>query len=288
MIRVFVNPLSGRGAARAITKRWDFLDPDVIDFERFPSQLRKNIRPGDLIVVAGGDGTASFVVQSLFAAGMEADVTLALYPLGTGNDLARSLGCPRPPHPTAFIVSLRSDRYTASDVAVWRIGDRCAINYIGIGLDASILATADRWRRFFRTQPMLRKLSLGLAGLGHVAFRIKDDVRIRTDDGVIDLRETRGLIFSNVGYYGGGKRIGVHDPSEPLLSVTLLRRNTDLLRMMLSRHTSGPTLAYSRTAGASIDGTSIPAQIDGEVAVLSSGQITCAGHVRIACVRDTG
>lgn len=45
------------------------------------------------VVVAGGDGTVHGVVQILAAAGEEAP-TLAVLPVGTANDLARSLGVP--------------------------------------------------------------------------------------------------------------------------------------------------------------------------------------------------
>lgn len=47
-----------------------------------------------LVVAAGGDGTVNSVVQGLMESGPPRPV-LGLVPLGTGNDLARSLGIPR-------------------------------------------------------------------------------------------------------------------------------------------------------------------------------------------------
>ena len=46
------------------------------------------------IVAAGGDGTASEVVNAIMCSSEHNDVTLAILPLGTGNDLPRSLGIP--------------------------------------------------------------------------------------------------------------------------------------------------------------------------------------------------
>lgn len=47
-----------------------------------------------LLVVAGGDGTISQVVNGLGRAGFPESVTLALLPMGTGNDLAATLAVP--------------------------------------------------------------------------------------------------------------------------------------------------------------------------------------------------
>ena len=50
-----------------------------------------------LLVVAGGDGTSNEAVHGIGLAGFPEDVTLALLPTGTGNDLARTLGVPADP-----------------------------------------------------------------------------------------------------------------------------------------------------------------------------------------------
>lgn len=52
---------------------------------------------GHVLVVAGGDGSLHCVVQRLWDRGTLADTAIGLLPLGTGNDLARTVGIPLDP-----------------------------------------------------------------------------------------------------------------------------------------------------------------------------------------------
>lgn len=58
-----------------------------LDFRRFISQNRETI---DFVIIAGGDGTLNLAVESL----VETGLPLAILPLGTANDLAKTLGIP--------------------------------------------------------------------------------------------------------------------------------------------------------------------------------------------------
>jgi diacylglycerol kinase (ATP) len=70
----------------------DLLDPrPVADPRRLPQALARAVDSGaDLIVVGGGDGTLSEAAHQL----AHRDVCLGVLPLGTTNNLARSLGLP--------------------------------------------------------------------------------------------------------------------------------------------------------------------------------------------------
>lgn len=48
----------------------------------------------DVVVAGGGDGTINEVVNDRFAASDEPDVAMAVLPLGSANDFARSGGIP--------------------------------------------------------------------------------------------------------------------------------------------------------------------------------------------------
>jgi len=96
------------------------------------------------VVVAGGDGTVCEVAEGLHRAG---GGELAILPLGTGNDSARTLGVPRD-----FEGAVR----TAIDgrcrpVDLIQIGDRFVLNAIGVGLTGDInnRAAGIKWVRGF-------------------------------------------------------------------------------------------------------------------------------------------
>lgn len=104
---VIVNPQSGRGAAG---RRWrrlearvrEVLGPLEVERTRGPRDAerlaREAVRAGvERLVVAGGDGTWAEVASGLLGAGLGGYAQLGLLPMGTGSDLARSLGIPREP-----------------------------------------------------------------------------------------------------------------------------------------------------------------------------------------------
>ena len=97
------------------------------------------------ILIAGGDGSAHDVVNGVMQTGaLASEVTLALAPLGTGNDWARTLGVTGEPRELATL--LRSGRTVAHDVGTIEFSStaktsRCwFINVAGAGYDAFVLS----------------------------------------------------------------------------------------------------------------------------------------------------
>jgi diacylglycerol kinase (ATP) len=96
----------------------------------------------DRVLVAGGDGTVCEAAEGLARAGAG---ELAILPLGTGNDAARTLGIP---HDLEAAVQVATGGTTRA-VDLIRVGDRMVLNAIGIGLTADINERAARikWMR---------------------------------------------------------------------------------------------------------------------------------------------
>jgi diacylglycerol kinase family enzyme len=104
-----------------------------------------------VVVAGGGDGTVSDVVRALMA--VPQAPALAILPLGTGNNVARSLG----------LSSFRHQGKAAADRAVaaivggrvqpidlGEVDGRLFIGSFAVGMDADILSTRNRLRRSLR------------------------------------------------------------------------------------------------------------------------------------------
>jgi diacylglycerol kinase (ATP) len=97
-----------------------------------------------LLIVAGGDGTITEVVNGLALAGFPEDVTLGILPAGTGNDLAATLAIPEDPEEAEDV--LHQNRVRTLDVAQVRsetVGEQFFINVATGGMGAEISGAAD-------------------------------------------------------------------------------------------------------------------------------------------------
>lgn len=123
---IILNPEAGGGAsASSLDRAIARLPETVVRASPEPGAARRLARQAaedgfERVVAAGGDGTLNEVLNGLapdFAA------AIGLIPLGTGNDLARTLAIPT--DPAAAVEVLRSGRTRAIDaVRVERLGDR--------------------------------------------------------------------------------------------------------------------------------------------------------------------
>jgi diacylglycerol kinase (ATP) len=100
-------------------------------------------RAGRIVVAAGGDGTARDVANGVLASGNPRAV-MGLIPLGTGNDLSRSLG--RIAHGLdRALDALTEGRVVRIDVGQVNDGEHF-VNALGIGFDAEVVRRRARHR----------------------------------------------------------------------------------------------------------------------------------------------
>ncbi len=140
--RVICNPSSGGGAHEPDELRRELEGFEIDWVETGGSEdaieAAREWRDG-MLIVAGGDGTINDAVNGLGKAGFPEDVTLALLPAGTGNDLAATLDIPANPEEAEAVI--RQSRVRTLDVARVRsegVGERFFINVASGGLGAEI------------------------------------------------------------------------------------------------------------------------------------------------------
>jgi len=170
---------------------------------------------GRVLVVAGGDGTLHAVVQRLRDRGELAATTLGLVPLGTGNDLACSLGLPVDPAAAATAITTGTPHrldLVVDDAA------RVVVNaaHAGIGAAAGVRAEDLKARFGAAAYP----LGAFLAGARTDGWALE----VVIDGRPLHLPGPRVLMvgIGNGGFVGGGTPLcpGA-DPSDGLLDVVV-------------------------------------------------------------------
>jgi diacylglycerol kinase (ATP) len=144
-VTVIVNPAAGRGrGARtlaAVTQAFgrigvtDIQTTKAREDESAIAQRAMDAGATTLVAV-GGDGTWGNVANAILKAGAGRDVKLALIAAGTGNDFAKTVGCPATDvDATARLVA----QGVETRVDVGRIEDHFFLNITGFGFDAAVL-----------------------------------------------------------------------------------------------------------------------------------------------------
>lgn len=106
----------------------DVRQSDDADHMRF--LIRAECRSVDAVIVGGGDGT----VNSALTPMLEIGVPLGVLPMGTANDLARTLGVPTDLHRACTLIASRSVR----TIDVGLANGRPFVNAAGIGMSTRV------------------------------------------------------------------------------------------------------------------------------------------------------
>jgi diacylglycerol kinase (ATP) len=200
--RVICNPASsgGRYEPEELHRELEGYDLEWITTQSpgDATEAAREWRDG-LLIVVGGDGTISEVVNGLGRAGFPEGVTLAILPAGTGNDLAATLAIPEDPDEAAAV--LRQNRVRSLDVVRVRsegIGEQFFINVATGGIGAEVSGAADgemkkRWGKLAYLRASLE-----------VAQEYEAKEVTLTLDGVERTLRAANLAIGNCRYAGSG------------------------------------------------------------------------------------
>ena len=156
--------------------------------------IRAHAAKVDRVVLAGGDGTMNAAAPAL----LETGLPFAIIPLGTGNDLARTLGVPEDPAAAARVAA--EGRLRAIDVGLANDVPFFNVASVGFGVDLTRALTGDAKRRW-------GKLGYAVAGLRVLARMRPFSAAIRCGDEVVRSR-TVHIAVGNGRHYGGGMTVG--------------------------------------------------------------------------------
>ncbi|MFN3764975.1 MAG: lipid kinase [Aliihoeflea sp.] len=206
------------------------LDVTVEPFEALPELARDIVRlreMADLVIVCGGDGT----VSSAAVAVMESGLPMGIMPMGTANDLARTLNIPMDLEEAADVIAAGHTR----KVDVGTVNGHAFFNVASIGLSTELAQSLD---------PQTKK-RWGRLGYAIAASRVLTKVRpfkaTITEKGETIRVSTYQIAVGNGRHYGGGNVVeetaAIDDGHLDLYSLELT--NVWKLALMLRSFRSG-------------------------------------------------
>ena len=171
----------------------------------------------DLVIAAGGDGTINEVVQGLAAD--FARVRLGIIPLGTGNDLARTLGVPLDPVQALAALHVRPERSLDLIRVVTENDSRYCINVAAGGFSGQV------------DEALTDELKASWGPLAYVrgAIAVLPDLTgyqttLAYDDGSWESIDALNVIVANGRTCAGGIQVAPEaDPTDGLLDVVVVR-----------------------------------------------------------------
>jgi YegS/Rv2252/BmrU family lipid kinase len=232
---IIVNPNAGNGKGK---KDWDKIS-SVLGRNNFTFTVKFTSRKGDAIhftsgalaegfrniITVGGDGTLNEVLNGVFnfPGCPSNEVTLALIPVGTGNDWGRMFGIPLDYEKAAEII--KDGKVMPHDVGLIKYPDqseekkRYFINTAGLGFESVVVKRSNYQKDRGRSGKLIYFYNLLLSLLTYKNTRVELEI-----DGL----KTSADIFSvNVGngrYCGGGMRQTPNAiPTDGLLDVTVIK-----------------------------------------------------------------
>jgi YegS/Rv2252/BmrU family lipid kinase len=223
-------------------------------------------RAGRPIVVVGGDGAVHEAASGLLSTG--ANVPFGVVPAGNGNDYAFHVAH-MPHEPLAALELALTGPVERVDVGM--VNDGYFVNALGVGLDANVTVTSERYKRYgLRGHPLYLASSIS-----ELLFRYDGcpTLSIQIDDGE-PIRQTVALVAMNIGpMYGGGFHINPGaEPQDGLFDVCyidkppLLRALSLLHAIERGKHVGQREVHIVRCEHIVLESnTPVNAQLDGEL-----------------------
>ncbi len=284
-ILFIINPKSGGRFGVKLSKvihnsLVGVLTLDDYDIETVGSELNERIAglivKYEKLVIAGGDGTVWHTIARI--ATLDNLPQIAIIPLGTGNDLARSLGYDKfikHNGVSAFIQKVLTGY--SQQVDVFCINDSIYFtNYLSIGIDAKIAnefnaLRKSRWGFLFFSKAC-NYLAYFILGIKNLIFINPSNFEISGDDvNILINKKLPAFIISNIPSYAGGcslsDKIEIDDCH---FVVSLIENRRDFIKLFTTVFSKTPLNSISKLKQWKINNLQISinssafVQVDGE------------------------
>lgn len=249
-ILFIVNQNSGGKKGKSISSDirsalTDYLSCDTYDIREINKSLNDDIeklaKQHDRLIIAGGDGSVFHAINNI--ADLDKSPALGIIPLGTGNDLARSLGYYnfiKKNGMKNFIQKLTCSEIT--DIDSFSINDNLYFtNYFSIGIDAKISNEFNNIRKKCPNFLFCSKISNFVAyiilGLKNIIFPEKLNLKIESPNGFTKTINEKipGIILSNINSYAAGNRLSSKsDPNDSCFEFTIIRKRINFIKLMFT------------------------------------------------------
>jgi diacylglycerol kinase (ATP) len=217
-----------------------------------------------MVIAVGGDGTANEIANGLVGT----STALALYPIGSGNDFARSLGYPRKRRDIGRF--LASARRRVIDVG--EVNGRIFVNAAGVGIDGHVAERIEASARV--VGPMLGYF---VGALVSIATYRPQPMRLRIDDQALEGKQLL-VVAANGTHFGSGMHIApqakIDDGLFDIVVAGDLGRWASLValaKLYRGTHVNGRDVLAFRARSLDVEfDRELPTQADGEPVRASS------------------
>ncbi|MGI0483946.1 lipid kinase [Pantanalinema rosaneae CENA516] len=172
----------------------DWIEVAPAQSSDIPVAIRQHQHQVDRVVIAGGDGTLNAAIPGL----LDTQLPLGILPLGTANDLARTLGIPTDLADACKILTTGQ----VNRIDIGQVNDRYFFNVASIGLSVQVTHKLNR-----ETKQQWGILAYPIAALQALRRSRPFWASVWLDDGDLKRMKTMQLAVGNGRYYGGGMTV---------------------------------------------------------------------------------
>jgi diacylglycerol kinase family enzyme len=314
-----INPVSGGGIGRDVFRHLpEILDSFGVDRSSWTAELTESavlteqtdrlLGSARRMIAVGGDGTIGFVLSRLRFRSRK-DVEIGLIPLGTGNDLGRSLGIFNVYDQKGLLACVqRLLKAPAIRFDLWKVNNEMTMaSYVSVGMDAAILHDFDQARKQGKLPKgaFFNKLYYVKAFFTRARYRMQGEATLRVwrrgHQEEITLKGALCCLIANIDSYASGARpfpegriddrrlevLVIRQLRHYILMITLSRLWPSAIRWLrpwlVLRQAEKLEIVFSQSEFAQLDGEDITEAI-GKSGMLS---IEAAGQARLLDLRSS-